>query len=243
MPTSRHMRPPKTTVALRVARMLADGWHIEPCGRVSPQSHEQRKRGPFPGLAGLPSPRASDCSSVRLPPLCSINCVRGYPSGGQLCSVKRPALAPPGMRMPCRPGIRFLLARRGFLPLPYHGRDRRQGTCLARPARSATARAASSAGSPPRAQAKTTVHWTWSCGMACEGAQTKKSPAERGQNRQSGGIEVLPLGDRAGRRAVRRRAIQKRPPRAGSGKGVSNDLWQRPTFPHDVMQYHRRWRA
>ena len=44
-------------------------------------------------------------------------------------------------------------------------------------------------------------------------------------------------------RAVRRRAIQKRPPRAESGKGVSNDLWQRPTFPHDVMQYHRRWRA
>lgn len=42
------MRPPKTTVALRVARMLADGWHIEPCGRVSPQSHEQRKRGLFP---------------------------------------------------------------------------------------------------------------------------------------------------------------------------------------------------
>ena len=39
------------------------------------------------------------------------------------------------------------------------------------------------------------------------------------------------------------RAIQKRPPRAESGKGVSNDLWQRPTFPHDVMQYHRRWRA
>ena len=28
MPASRHMRPPKTTVALRVARMLADGWHI-----------------------------------------------------------------------------------------------------------------------------------------------------------------------------------------------------------------------
>ena len=95
------MRPPKTTVALRVARMLADGWHIEPCGRVSPPSHEQRKKGPFPGLAGLPSPRASDCSSVRLPPLCSINSVRGYPSGGQLCSVKRPALAAPGMRLPC----------------------------------------------------------------------------------------------------------------------------------------------
>ena len=36
---------------------------------------------------------------------------------------------------------------------------------------------------------------------------------------------------------------KKRPPRAESGKGVSNDLWQRPTFPHDVMQYHRRWRA
>ena len=43
--------------------------------------------------------------------------------------------------------------------------------------------------------------------------------------------------------AARRRAIQKRPPRAESGKGVSNNLWQRPTFPHDVMQYHRRWRA
>ena len=37
--------------------------------------------------------------------------------------------------------------------------------------------------------------------------------------------------------------IKKRPPRAESCKGVSNDLWQRPTFPHDVMQYHRRWRA
>ena len=46
--------------------------------------------------------------------------------------------------------------------------------------------------------------------------ETKKSPAERGQ---------------------------KRPPRAESCKGVSNNLWQRPTFPHDVMQYHRRWRA
>ena len=46
--------------------------------------------------------------------------------------------------------------------------------------------------------------------------KTKKSPAERGQ---------------------------KRPPRAESCKGVSNNLWQRPTFPHDVMQYHRRWRA
>ena len=46
--------------------------------------------------------------------------------------------------------------------------------------------------------------------------KTKKSPAERGQ---------------------------KKPPRAVSCKGVSNNLWQRPTFPHDVMQYHRRWRA
>ena len=36
---------------------------------------------------------------------------------------------------------------------------------------------------------------------------------------------------------------KKRPPRAVSCKGVSNNLWQRPTFPHDVMQYHRRWRA
>ena len=112
-----------------------------------------------------------------------------------------------------RPGIRSLLARRGFLPLPYHGRDRRQGTCLARPARSATARAASSAGSPPRAQAKTTVHWTWSCGMACEGAQTKESPAERGQNRQGGGIEVLPLGDRAGARRTGARHTKKTPSR------------------------------
>ena len=50
---------------------------------------------------------------------------------------------------------------------------------------------------------------------ACH-SQNKKSPAERGQ---------------------------KRPPRALSCKGVSNNLWQRPTFPHDVMQYHRRWRA
>ncbi len=50
----------------------------------------------------------------------------------------------------------------------------------------------------------------------CLPPKTKKSPAERGQ---------------------------KRPPRAESCKGVSNNLWQRPTFPHDVMQYHRRWRA
>ena len=41
----------------------------------------------------------------------------------------------------------------------------------------------------------------------------------------------------------RRGGDKKRPPRAESCKGVSNNLWQRPTFPHDVMQYHRRWRA
>ena len=41
----------------------------------------------------------------------------------------------------------------------------------------------------------------------------------------------------------RRSGDKKRPPRAESCKGVSNNLWQRPTFPHDVMQYHRRWRA
>lgn len=41
----------------------------------------------------------------------------------------------------------------------------------------------------------------------------------------------------------RRNGDKKRPPRAVSCKGVSNNLWQRPTFPHDVMQYHRRWRA
>ena len=41
----------------------------------------------------------------------------------------------------------------------------------------------------------------------------------------------------------RRSGDKKRPPRALSCKGVSNNLWQRPTFPHDVMQYHRRWRA
>ncbi len=201
------MRPPKTTVALRV-RMLADGWHIEPCGRVSPQSHEQRKRGPFPGLTGLPSPRASDCSSVRLPPLCSINSARRYPSGGQLCSVKRPALAEPQVCecLAVRPGIRSLLARRGFL-LPYHGRDRRQGTCLARPARYARPALPLPPVFPPKRGRRPQVvaaPWTWSCGMACEGAQTKKSPAERGQNRQSGGIEVRPLGDRAGERHTKK---------------------------------------
>ena len=214
MPASRHMRPPKTAVALRVARMLADGWHIEPCGRVSPQSHEQRKRGPFPGLAGLPSPRASDCSSVRLPPLCSINSARGYPSGGQLCSVKRPALAAPGMRLPCgSPRNSLPLGPQGLSSPPISrpgspARDMPRPACTIR-----TARAASFAGSPPRAQAKTTVHWTWSCGMACEGAQTKKSPAERGQNRQSGGIEVLPLGDRAGARRAEARHTKKTPSR------------------------------
>ena len=41
----------------------------------------------------------------------------------------------------------------------------------------------------------------------------------------------------------RRSGDKKSPPRAESCKGVSNNLWQRPTFPHDVMQYHRRWRA
>ena len=41
----------------------------------------------------------------------------------------------------------------------------------------------------------------------------------------------------------RRSGDKRRPPRAVSCKGVSNNLWQRPTFPHDVMQYHRRWRA
>ena len=93
MPASRHMPPPKITVALRVARMLADGWHIEPCGRVSPPSHEQRKRGPFPGLAGLPSPRASDCSSVRLPPPCSINCVRGSSAASSALHSRNPRYA------------------------------------------------------------------------------------------------------------------------------------------------------
>ena len=43
--------------------------------------------------------------------------------------------------------------------------------------------------------------------------------------------------------APQRKDHKKRPPRAESCKGVSNNLWQRPTFPHDVMQYHRRWRA
>lgn len=64
----------------------------------------------------------------------------------------------------------------------------------------------------------------------------------QGPHRQNCGGKVRPLGNRAGARRVAG-AIQKRPPRAESGKGVSNDLWQRPTFPHDVMQYHRRWRA
>ena len=31
--------------------------------------------------------------------------------------------------------------------------------------------------------------------------------------------------------------------RAWSSEGLLSNLWQRPTFPHDVMQYHRRWRA
>ena len=46
--------------------------------------------------------------------------------------------------------------------------------------------------------------------------KTKKSPAERGQKKTPSRCEL---------------------------QGVSNNLWQRPTFPHDVMQYHRRWRA
>ena len=156
MPASRHMRPPKTTVALRVARMLADGWHIEPCGRVSPQSHEQRKRGPFPGLAGLPSPL-----SVRL--LVS-------PSAAsllhQLCSwisVWRAALQ---RQAPCSRATRHAnaLPPRNSLPLGPQGlssppisrpgspaRDMPRPACTIR-----TARAASFAGSPPKARAKTT---------------------------------------------------------------------------------------
>ena len=115
-----------------------------------------------------------------------------------------------------RPGIRSLLARRGFLLLPYHGRDRRQGTCLARPARSARPALPLSPILPQKRGRRPQVvaaPWTWSCGMACEGAQTKKSPAERGQNRQSGGIEVRPLGDRAGARRAGVRHTKKTPSR------------------------------
>ena len=240
------MRPPKTTVALRVARMLADGWHIEPCGRVSPQSHEQRKRGPFPGLAGLPSPRASDCSSVRLPPLCSINSVRGYPSGGQLCSVKRPALAPPGMRLPCgSPRNSLPLGPQGLFSPPISrpgspARDMPRPACTIRHGPRSLFRRFSpqSAGEDHRSLQR---HGHGLAGWHVKvpkqkipgGAGTK--PAKR--------RDRSPAAGESGRRAARGRAIQKRPPRAESGKGVSNDLWQRPTFPHDVMQYHRRWRA
>ena len=35
----------------------------------------------------------------------------------------------------------------------------------------------------------------------------------------------------------------KKDPLALRAARGSNNLWQRPTFPHDVMQYHRRWRA
>ena len=40
-----------------------------------------------------------------------------------------------------------------------------------------------------------------------------------------------------------RRSGDKKDPLALRAARGSNNLWQRPTFPHDVMQYHRRWRA
>ena len=41
------------------------------------------------------------------------------------------------------------------------------------------------------------------------------------------------------------RVVPENPPKTFQQalQAVSNNLWQRPTFPHDVMQYHRRWRA
>lgn len=57
----------------------------------------------------------------------------------------------------------------------------------------------------------------------------------------SSNIQALPAVPKT--KNPRRSGDKKRPPRAESCKGVSNNLWQRPTFPHDVMQYHRRWRA
>ena len=57
----------------------------------------------------------------------------------------------------------------------------------------------------------------------------------------SSNIQALPAVPKT--KNPRRSGDKKRPPRAVSCKGVSNNLWQRPTFPHDVMQYHRRWRA
>ena len=41
----------------------------------------------------------------------------------------------------------------------------------------------------------------------------------------------------------RRSGDKKDPLALRAARGSSNNLWQRPTFPHDVMQYHRRWRA
>ena len=36
---------------------------------------------------------------------------------------------------------------------------------------------------------------------------------------------------------------KKAKPLAQEQQGALKNLWRRPTFPHDVMQYHRRWRA
>lgn len=44
-------------------------------------------------------------------------------------------------------------------------------------------------------------------------------------------------------RHTNKRKNKKKALRAWSSEGLLSNLWQRPTFPHDVMQYHRRWRA
>ena len=59
----------------------------------------------------------------------------------------------------------------------------------------------------------------------------------------SGGM-VREFAELGGAQARQHRADKRSPPRAESGVGgLPSNFWQRPTFPHDVMQYHRRGRA
>ena len=70
--------------------------------------------------------------------------------------------------------------------------------------------------------------------------QTKKSPAGTGddQNHMQGEKSFV-----AHHGALQGKEHKKDPLALRAARGSSNNLWQRPTFPHDVMQYHRRWRA
>lgn len=70
--------------------------------------------------------------------------------------------------------------------------------------------------------------------------QNKKIPGwYRGRSKSHAGREIF----RSPPCANKGKSIKKDPLALRAARGSSNNLWQRPTFPHDVMQYHRRWRA